>query len=203
MSVGESHVCTDKARLQPLRLGALVAICALCAPAVYAHAAPLPWSTEPYRYLVVDQDLRIVLEEFGRNLGVKLAMSEAVKGRVRGSLPQLPPRDFIDYLARTYGLEWYFDGAIMTVSATGEAETRILALHALDFKQLERGLMQAGIADQRFMLREGPGPGLAMVSGPPRFVQLVAQSVVAMASQTAPLPHKPPVQVFRGSVAAR
>ena len=124
------------------------------------QAAVPEWPTAPYRYMVVDQDLRTVLEEFGRNTGVRIVLADEVKGRVRGSLPQAAPQDFLDHVTKSYGLDWYYDGAVLHVSTNKEAETRYLDLHALPFARLAAGLAQAGLTDPRFVLREGPAPGM-------------------------------------------
>lgn len=168
-----------------------------------ARAAVPAWPAAPYRYLVVDQDLRVVLEEFGKNTGIRIALADGVKGRVRGSLPQAPPPEFLDALARSYGLDWYYDGTVLHVSTSAEAETRFLDLHGLPFARLIGGLAQSGLADARYVLRDGPAQGLATVSGPPRYVGLVAQAAAAMVAQKAPAPAAPVVRVFRGSIASR
>lgn len=171
-----------------------------------AAAADPAWPSSPYRYLVVDQDLRVLLEEFGRNTGLRVALTEGVKGRVRGSLPQVHAREFLDTAARTYGLDWYYDGSVMHVSTTAEAATRLLDLRGVPFHRLVEGLDQAGIADARFGMRQGPALGSVMVSGPPRYIQLVSDAVATMAGQkpqAAVFPVAAQVRVFRGSAAIR
>ena len=173
------------------------------------RAASIAWPEAPYRYLVVDQDLRAVLEEFGKNLGVRVALADSVKGRVRGNLPEGSPQSFLDALTKAYGLEWYFDGAVLSISTVAEAGTRFLDLHEVPFARALDGVQSAGLTDPRFVLRPGPAPNLAMVSGPPRYVQLISEAVAAMAAQK---PTVPPVQVvaqaagvvrvFRGSASA-
>lgn len=202
------------ASVQPARIGsglarvlAVAALLLLPNPGLRQARAAVPdWPASPYRYLVVDQDLRTVLEEFGRNTGVRVALAEGVKGRVRGNLPQVPPGEFLDAVARSYGLDWYYDGAVLHVSTTGEAGTRFLDLHGLPFAQLAAGLGRAGVSDPRFVLREGPSPGLATVSGPPRYLQAISEAATAMAGQRsapAAAAPAPAVRVFRGSVAPR
>ena len=57
--------------------------------AVLAIAAPVAamepsWPVTPYDYVVVDQDLRTVLLQFGANIGTRIALSDQVGGRVHG-----------------------------------------------------------------------------------------------------------------------
>ena len=41
------------------------------------------WFTEPYAYVLVEQDVRAALEEFGHNLGLIVVMSDKVRGKSR------------------------------------------------------------------------------------------------------------------------
>jgi hypothetical protein len=40
----------------------------------------------PYKYVVIDQDLKDALIEFGRNINVPVKFSDEVKGKLRGDL---------------------------------------------------------------------------------------------------------------------
>lgn len=171
-----------------------------------ASAAEPAWPHMTYDYVVVDQDLRAVLQQFGSNVGLRVVVSEAVQGRVRGRLPPLPPRQFLDHLSQAYGLDWFFDGAVLAVSASSETETRFLALQGLDARGLEDGLRAADLLEPRFAVRPGPGPETAMVSGPPRYVKLVQEAAGALAGR--PAAAQAPagsviVTVFRGASAAK
>lgn len=151
-----------------------------------ARAAEPAWPPEPYRYVVVDQDLRLVLQEFGRNMNVRVVLSDAVQGRVRGRLPELAPRAFLEHLAQSYGLDWYFDGDLLSISGTGESVTHFAPLHHFAFARIETDLARTGLLDPRFALRPGPGDDMALVSGPPHYVQLVEQSIAALTAAKAP-----------------
>ena len=206
------HCSPSWPRSRTARVAVAVVASALAAQSG-ARAALPDWPATPYRYLVVDQDLRQVLQEFGRNLGTRVVLSDAVAGRVRGPLPEAPPVAFLDTLARTYGLDWYYDGAVLSVSAVAEATTRFVDLHGMPFVQVADGLSRSGLSDARFVLRQGPAPGVALVAGPPRFVQLLGDAISAMAADR-PQPAPPPagpgaarpaaeVTVLRGASATR
>ena len=173
-----------------------------------AQAAEPSWPTAPYAYLVVDQDLRTVVRQFGENLGLRVALSDAVQGHVHGRLPALPPRQFLAHLAQVYGLDWYYDGLVLSVSATSEATTRFLAVQDLGAEALADGLRAAGLFDARFPIRPGPAHDIAMVSGPPRYVALVQESLSAMLASRRPPPPAaaaPPAMlvIFRGAQASK
>ena len=173
-----------------------------------AQAAEPDWPTAPYNYVVVEQDLRTVLRQFGENLGLRVALSDAVQGHVHGRLPALPPRQFLAHLAQVYGLDWYYDGLALSVSTISEAATRFLTVQDLGAGTLKDGLRAAGLFDARFPIRPGPAHDVAIVSGPPRYVALVQESLSAMLASRHPPPAAataPPATlvVFRGAQASK
>ncbi|WP_394890337.1 nodulation protein NolW [Mesorhizobium sp. AaZ16] len=174
-----------------------------------SHAAlgvPLSLSNTPYRYTVLDQDLSAALQEFGNNMNLRVNISAEVKGRIRGNMPDLPPREFLDRLANLYGLQWYYDGLVLYVSAAKEAQTRMLVLTSIRFDAFKGALDKLEISDDRYVVRPAPGNGLVLISGPPRFTALVEQTfngLVAEAQAQTHVPETPPresvLTLFRGS----
>lgn len=162
-----------------------------------AFAASLPASEAPVTYSVVDQDLRDVLTEVVRQSGQRLNLSDAVHGRVRGRLAPAPLGPFLDRLARTYGLDWYFDGTTIWISAASETTNKMLPLQSVDPTQLEHTLDTLGISDQRWPLRISPDAKVTIVDGPPRYLQLVEQTIEELGRGSGAVVH---VSVFRGSV---
>ena len=156
---------------------------------------------KPYEYHIVEQDLRTVLEEYGKNLGVRVTLSAGVQGRVKGNMPRGSARMFLDALSRAYGLDWYHDGFALHVSASGESRSRSLDLQDVPFEAALSGLKVAGLHDPRFQFRPGVSPSLALVSGPPRFVELVSEAVASMTKKrvAAALPAGSVMHVYRGA----
>jgi type III secretion protein C len=138
------------------------------------------WPAGAYNYVVVDQDLREVLQQFGTNTGLNLALSDKIQGRVRGPLPNMVPRQFLDNLSRQFGLEWVYDGSIISVSLASESRTEMLALRDVSFDALRDGLSSAGLLDSRYQFRPIMGGHAALVSGPPRYISLVHDALAAI-----------------------
>lgn len=160
-----------------MRIAILPAAAAcLLALAPPGRAAEPDWPKEPYLYTVVNQDLRSVLERFGENIGVRVVLSDGVKGTVQGTPPSASPREFLDRLARAYGLDWYYDGSVLAVSSASEQETQAMPLHGARFQDAQRKLNGDGILDRRFGFRPG-GQNTAVVAGPPRYVSEVAHAL--------------------------
>lgn len=148
----------------------------------------------PYGYAVLDQDLRVALREFGAHMGLRITVSDSVAGRIRGRLPPLPPREFLDRLAAQFGFDWYFDGYALHVTATSEATTAILGLPGGSFDALLSSLKALGVFDARYPLRPHPEPGHFLVSGPPRYVDLVEKTASVQERRNGAAPSPPPAE---------
>ncbi|WP_305728024.1 nodulation protein NolW [Bradyrhizobium sp. WSM3983] len=155
--------------------------------------APLSLPSTPYTYTVLDQDLSAALQEFGNNLNVRMNVSPQVKGRIRGRMPDLPPREFLDRLTNLYNLQWYYDGLVLYVSSANEAQSRLLVLNALSFDEFKAALDALKISDERYILRSAPGDGIALASGPPRFIALVDQTLNGLIAEAQARPRAVPV----------
>lgn len=160
------------------------------APIVAATPAPadlaaqgsraLPWPDKPYPYVVLDQDVRDVLLAFGSNLDIPVKISDKVSGRVRGRLPELTPQKLLDQLAASFGLQWYYDGQVLYVTTVEEAVSEMLPLGAIRFEELQASLASLKLDDPRFPPRPLASANVALVSGPPRYVALVKETMQAL-----------------------
>ncbi len=165
--------------------------------ATSAAAAPLPPVSGIVTYAVVDQDLRDVLTEVMQQSGLRLNLSDAVHGRVHGRFQPAPFAVLLDQLAKSYGFDWYYDGATLFVSAVSEATNKLLPLGPVDLAQLKRSLDTLDVSDPRWPLHGSADAKVVIVDGPPRYVQLVEQTEAALAQRTDAVAK---VGVFRGSV---
>ena len=57
-----------------------------------AGALDPKWPPGPYKYVVIEQNLKDALIEFGRNINVPVKVSDEVKGKLRGDLGAGRPR---------------------------------------------------------------------------------------------------------------
>lgn len=177
-------------------------------------AAPLKLPDTPYHYTVIDQDLTAALQEFGANLNVKVSVSQDVKGRVQGSIPEGTAQAFLDRIAAIYNLDWYYDGNVLYVTSAKENRTQLVVLSPVGYDAFEGALQALQISDSRFPLHTTANRGVVMISGPPRYVALAEQTLAGLLAEeqarpklTLPVPaatHPPPprspvLAVFRGS----
>jgi type II secretory pathway component GspD/PulD (secretin) len=184
-------------------LTALVLVAALGNAPVFG--AEPQWPQGPYRYLVIDQDIKDVLTEFGRNTGLPVRVSDHVKGRLRGqvAVATATAREYLDSLCESYSLIWYFDGAVLHVNAKSETRTELVNIGRLSPAEAGEKLTALGVADARFKVRSTEDAAVVSVSGPPPFVSLVRQTLVTLMRRPPPVQEDThgdelKVKVFRG-----
>jgi type II secretory pathway component GspD/PulD (secretin) len=172
----------------PRRVLTRLVFVAAVATAGPAYGMEPQWPPGPYKYLVIDQDLKGVMTEFGRNVGVPVDVSDQVKGRLRGQLARATAtaREFLDSICESYGLVWYFDGAVLHVSTKVEIRTELVNIGRLSPGEVGEKLGALGIADTRFQVRSTEDAGVISVSGPPSFVTMVRQTVAVLVRRLAP-----------------
>ena len=159
-------------------------------------AAPVPWQEATFTYIADNQDLTKVLSSFSKTFGLELQMSSAVSARrdvVNGKLTTANPTEFLNQLSSTYGLQWFYYGGTLYVSRNFENATRSIGATGISLANFRKALTDLGIVESKFGWGEVPDRGVAMVSGPPSYVDLVAWAVA-----TLPLPQpEQQIRVFR------
>ena len=182
-------------RTMPLKIvsAVLAAAAILVGVPQIARALDPNWPPGPYKYVVIEQDLKDALIEFGRNINVPVKVSDEVKGKLRGDLGSGSAEEFFKRLTASQGLVWYFDGSVLHVNSASELRTEVIDLGRILPTDVVSKLSKLGIADPRYPIRTTPGSSLISVSGPPPYIVLVRQTLIAMARQDTR------VRVFRGS----
>ena len=94
----------------------------------------------------------------------------------RGRLVKgVAPADFLDRIATTHNLIWYYDGAALYFYGAGEITTMLIDLKYMKAGEVRSMLTELGVEDSRYPLKTTSNDELVMVSGPPRYVALVAE----------------------------
>ena len=166
--------------MKPLMTAVLAAMSAAAglASADEAPAAPsIPWKMPSYTLVARDLDLRVALDTFAVAEGLSVVMSESVLGRFSGDFKGVKPADFLDRIATTHNLIWYYDGAALYVYGAGEIATMLIDLQYMKAGEVRSMLAELGVEDARFPLKTTSNDELIMVSGPPRYVALVAEMI--------------------------
>lgn len=159
------------------------------------------WFAEPYAYVLVEQDVRAALEEFGHNLGLIVVMSDKVRGKSRSSVRGESAGDFLTQLCDSNGLSWYFDGNILYLTADAETGTRLFKAQGQNLEKLEDYLTSLDVYGKQMSTRAGPDGDELFVSGPPAYLNMVQQHVDHQQRPVAaPVARERGVRVFRGGV---
>jgi type II secretory pathway component GspD/PulD (secretin) len=189
-------------------LSALVAVMVYAATAGAADYRP-DWFARPYQYVVINQDVRGILTEFGRNVGVPVILTDKVTGRVRGEVAargdgerQQTAGQFLDRLTEANALTWYHDGSVLYLSADQEFSTQIVEVGNLKPEAIVAELKRLSLMDDRFAVRGAGSIGMISASGPPAFIAIVRQLVEKMRPPPAIAGDDPRVRVFRGGAPA-
>ena len=145
--------------------------------ALCAAAAPIPWKTPTYTLVARDMSLRTALDAFAVAQGLSVVMSDGVQGVFSGDFNDTPSGEFLERLATVHNLTWYYDGAALYLYGAGEIKTLLLDLQYMKAVEVRNMLGELGVEDARFPLKTTSNDELIMVSGPPRYVELVAEMI--------------------------
>ena len=140
-------------------------------------AAPIPWRIPAYTLVARDMDLRVALDTFAVAEGLSVVMSPSVGGSFSGDFKDVAPQDFLERVATTHNLIWYYDGAALYMYGAGEIATMLIDLQYMKAGEVREMLGELGVEDARFPLKTASNDELVMVSGPPRYVSLVVEMV--------------------------
>lgn len=185
LSAAPSRTAGHRGRGLPRRARAAIVVLVQIVGPVLALlpvcAAELGLDTGPYPYVVVDQDIKGVLVEFGRNTGLPVDVSDQVKGRMRGEHTSGSARQFLDGLCDSYGLVWYYDGRVLHVSAKSEIRTEVVDVRPATLMDALDYLNRVGVSDQRFAVERTDDVSTVAISGPPAFINLARKELMALA----------------------
>jgi type III secretion protein C len=165
-------------------------------PVAPSQAAPVPWPEVTFTFIAEKQHIADVLGSFTKNFGLQLQASASVlsgQDKVSGKFTMASPTEFLNQLSATYGLQWFYYAGILYVSKNAEFATRSITPNGISLPEFRRALTDLGVVDPKFGWGELTDRGVAMISGPPAYVDLVAWAVA-----TLPLPQpQHQIRVFR------
>lgn len=189
----------------PIAARHLRALAYTCVTAVFILGAPdqvlantPDWSAKPYSYILINQDIRDALKEFGRNLNLPVSLSDKIRGQVRGEVRAETAGAFLTKLAEANGLVWYYDGSILYINSSDEFATQILDAGRADGARVIEEVKRLSLMDDRFSIKFTPNASALRVSGPPAFIAMVQQVIANVQPPPLATADDPRVRVFRG-----
>ena len=153
-----------------LAAGAAAAAMTLAAP---VHAERIVWQGNRFEYVADRKDLKDVLRDFGASQHVMTWISPQVEGSVTGRFNS-SPQQFLDKMTASFGILWYYNGAVLRIYGANEAKSATLGLSHASTSDLRQALARLQIEDSRFPVRYDDISRTAVVSGPPHLVDLVS-----------------------------
>ncbi|MFY0478465.1 type III secretion system outer membrane ring subunit SctC [Achromobacter marplatensis] len=142
-------------------------------------AAP-SWPIAAYSYYAKGESVQDVLRDFAGGFSLALQMTPGLQGTVSGKFNASSPTDFMDKLGGVYGFNWFVYAGTLFVSRASDMTTRSISAMGGSIGQLRQALVQLGVIDARFGWGELPDQGVALISGPPSYVDLVERTVAAL-----------------------
>ncbi|MEY9165352.1 type II secretory pathway component GspD/PulD (secretin) [Sinorhizobium fredii] len=156
------------------------------------------WYGSKYSYVLINQDVRDALQEFGRNLSIPVLLSDKIRGQVRGEIRSETAGGFLDKLTQGNGLIWYFDGSVLHINTSDEFSTQIINIGRANGKAVIDEIERLDLMDERFSVRATANAPALRVSGPPPFIAMVKQVVSSVQPPPAAQMDDPRVRIFRG-----
>lgn len=173
---------------------AALALLAALGGAGAAHAGVPPWTDAPFSYYTdISVPVTKVLSDFAGSFSLGLDVSPQISGNVNGRFQARNPSDFLDQLGSSYGFQWFTHAGTLFISRTSEMSTTSINASGSSMPAVRKALTSLGVLDARFGWGELPEQGLALVSGPPAYVELVKRTMGSLP----PLGGGQKVAVFR------
>lgn len=147
------------------------------APAERVRGPSIAWKRPLFTLMARSMSLREGFEAFAAAQGMSVIMTEAVRGTFSGDFREMPADEFLDRVTTLHNLIWYYDGAALYLCGSGEVRTMLLSLRYMKADEVRGMLRQLGIEDARFPIRTASDDELILVSGPPRYAALIAETI--------------------------
>ena len=158
----------------------LLAFLCICAAALAARANAtnaIPWRVGKYSLIARQMSLREAFDTFGVTEGMSVVTSEQVQGSFSGDFVDMPAQEFLERMCTMHNLIWYYDGAALYICSSGEVISQLIDLAYMKAGDVRAMLRELGVEDSRFPIKTANDDELIMVSGPPRYVELVLQTI--------------------------
>lgn len=138
-------------------------------------------------YVARQEGLRTFFDALSASLGQPAILSKAAARRtISGEFSLVAPQQTLERIVRQMALIWYSDGQTLYVYEASEAKRAVISLNTITVQKLDAFLRSSGLRDARYPLRHD-GLRTFYISGPPIYVDLVAQAAQFMDNQSASL----------------
>lgn len=135
---------------------------------------PPTWKHTAYAYDAQQTPLATALQAFTKEFGIGLEMAP-VDGVVDGRIRAESPEAFLNRLGQEHHFQWFVYNDTLYISATSDQTSARIEVSPDAVDDLKSALTDVGLLDTRFGWGALPDDGVVLVSGPPRYVQMVRE----------------------------
>ncbi|OLQ81612.1 EscC/YscC/HrcC family type III secretion system outer membrane ring protein [Photobacterium proteolyticum] len=136
-----------------------------------------------YQHIGQDEPLADVLKGFSANYRLSAVVSECISEKFNGQVAASTAEHFLSQLQAAFGFIWFRYGNTLYFNCGSEMQTKVLTLKRMSPAALKQAMGQVGLDLDRFGWRSLQDKGLLLVSGPPRFVDIVEQVATGLDEQ--------------------
>ncbi|MGI9285963.1 MAG: type III secretion system outer membrane ring subunit SctC [Pseudomonadales bacterium] len=160
--------------------GSLMLVAFLLILSTIAHAGEPSWPQEPVSLQVQEQQLSDFLQDFFSAAGLRVLVSEGVKGRISGRFSDKPEKVF-NNLVKAYGLLPYYDGAVFHISSAQEIQSKSIQVKPAQVDTVVQQLVAQDLVDDYQSVQVASKNGLIKVRGAREFILDVEEMVQSVA----------------------
>lgn len=135
--------------------------------------AEIPWPNTRFSRISQNEDLRELLKDFCASMGIRAVIDQDITGRVNGKFSEYRAGKFFRQIKRGYGLISYFDGRVLFIYPAEKSQSKLIDIKTETVDILVSSLKALDLYDFHCPVKISGKAGLAYVSGPPRYVELV------------------------------
>ena len=158
----------------------VVAVVMFASAPGFGEKLNLPANTD-YSVASNGDTLGSLLNSFATNYDLIPVVSEKLYQRkISLVIDSLPPEKFMQELNKREPFVWYYDGAAIYFYDVSEMQNAVIRLNNISPRSLKRKVTNMRVWDSRFHWRQSSGDGVVYVSGPPRLIELMAQTAASL-----------------------
>jgi hypothetical protein len=145
-------------------------------------------------YLIILQPVQVLLETVAKESGLRIALSDNVKGVLRNLRATGTTAEVLDAVCANLGLDWFAFNGIIHVSTRSEATTRMVKLGDLVPEQAVDALSAAGLPLTKLEVRPTSIDNVLAMSGPPELLAIAEAVIEGIPPHVASTPKSAPLQ---------
>ncbi len=174
--------------LDVVRVAVFILTFVLATVSLYAQSVQVgknPWEGKKYGHFAHEEPLRELLYDFSASVSVPTIVSPNIKVNVSGNFPAVSANKFLVQIANTYDLSWVYDGATLYIYDISEIERKTLDLPYNLAEKFRSRLKSLGLKGEPLSWNLLLAQNTIQVSGPPRFVELISETVARVLKEQA------------------